>query len=56
MIPMLGGYCELVYQIYEELGYEEAVRADKSFKVLHRQLTRIENSVRYDIKGRLEIL
>ena len=56
VIPMLEGYCELVYQIYEELGYEEAVRADKSFKVLHRQLTRIENSVRYDIKGRLEIV
>lgn len=56
VIPMLEGYCEQVYQIYEELGYEEAVRADKSFKVLHRQLTRIENSVRYDIKGRLEIV
>ena len=56
VLSMLEEYCEFVYQIYEELGREEAIRADKSFEILHRQLTKIENSVRYDIKGCLEIV
>lgn len=56
IISMLEGYCELVYQIYEDLERGEEVRSDKDFKVLHRQLTEIENSVKHDIKGRMEIV
>ena len=58
-IGMLEHYCELIYQIHEELIQDTAVSTDKNsinklFKNLRKELIRIENSVKNDIKVRIE--
>lgn len=55
-IPLLEEYCELVYQIYEEIGLKEEFSVHKMYKRLHKQLIQIENCVKHDIKERLEIV
>lgn len=59
IIGMLEHYCELIYQIHEELIQEQSVSVDinsinKLFKNLRKELIRIENSLKYDIKVRIE--
>ncbi|MEY8338948.1 hypothetical protein AALB16_13165 [Lachnospiraceae bacterium 62-35] len=49
-IPLLEQYCELVYQIHEELWKNQYVSGDKAYKGLRKSLIRIENSVKNDIK------
>lgn len=69
-IPLLESYCELAYQIYEELEQWSGLSADaecadraegtmngaKAYKKLRNALLRIESSVRHDIKMRPEIV
>lgn len=55
-IPMLEEYCELTYQIHEQLGNDEAINVNKIYKSLRKSLMRIENSVKNDIKERLEVV
>lgn len=55
VIPMLEEYCELVYQIHEEIGRIEELKANKIYKRLNKQLIQIENSMRSAVKERLEI-
>ena len=52
-ISLLESYCELVYEIYGEL--EETGNGGKVYKKLRAALLRIENSIRNDVKVRLEI-
>lgn len=58
-IGMLERYCELVYNIHETLIQSQSVSADinsinKLFKNLRKELIRIENSLKNDIKVRIE--
>lgn len=56
-IPLLESYCDLVYEIYNELEQAAAGGANgsaKAYKKLRSALLRIESSIRNDIKVRLE--
>jgi len=53
-IPVLEEYCELVYQIYESLAEGQMLNANKTYKTLRSSLMKIENSVKIDIKARIE--
>ncbi len=55
-VPLLEGYCELVYRIYEDAFHEQPVNAYKAYKELHQTLLGIEDSVKNHIKERLEIV
>lgn len=53
-IELLEQYCELLFQIHEDLDQMQNVSVGKAHKTLRRQLIRIENSVKNDIPVRLE--
>lgn len=55
-IPLLEKYCELVFQIYNEIADNGQADAHKTNKSLRKALTQIENSVRNDIKVRKEVV
>lgn len=55
-IPFVESYCELAYRIYEELQQGQEISGNGTYKKLRKSLIQIENSVRYDIKARLEIV
>ena len=55
-IPLLEAYCEVVYQIHEEIGTDAPVNGHSVYKKLKKALIRISNSVRNDIKARPEIV
>lgn len=53
-VSILEKYCELVYRIYEDIIRGEKMNGGKAYKLLHSYLLKIENSVKNDIKIRLE--
>lgn len=53
-IPMLEEYCDLVYQIYEQVSGGQIASANKIYKTLKKSLKQIVLSVRNDIKITLE--
>ena len=55
-ISLLERYCELVYQIHEELNEAKTVNANNIYKKLRKALIQIHNSIRNDIKVRLEVV
>lgn len=55
-IPLLQSYCELTYQLYEGLYQNEGLSGSRVYKNLRKALTPIENSIKNDIKARLEIV
>lgn len=55
-IPILEKYCEVVYQIYEELVQGLELNVDKIYKRLQRLQIQIENSIRNGIKARAEVV
>ncbi|MCI8659498.1 MAG: hypothetical protein HFG54_04535 [Lachnospiraceae bacterium] len=55
-IPLLQSYCEVTYQLYKGLYQKEDLPGNRAYKNLKKALIQIENSVRNDIKGRLEIV
>ena len=55
-IRLVENYCELVYQIYGELNRGEDGKANNVHKRLHRLLIQVENSIRNDVKVRLEMV
>lgn len=57
-IPLLESYCELAYRIYEEINGsgDEAINENRIYKKLRKALLQIENSIRNDIKVRLEVV
>ncbi|MCM1181834.1 MAG: hypothetical protein NC337_00475 [Roseburia sp.] len=55
-IALLERYCELVYQLHEGLSAGEAVSANNLYKKLRKALIQIHNSIRNDIKVRLEMV
>lgn len=55
-IPLLEDYCELIYIIHEEIGQSQSVNENQVYKSLRKSLIQIENSVKNDIRVRLEVV
>lgn len=53
-IGMLEDYCEIIYQIYEEIAQGRTVDFVKAGNILDKTLARIRGSIREDIKVRRE--
>lgn len=53
-IPLLEAYCELAYQIYEAVSGGLDINANRAYKQMRKALIQVENSVKYDVKVRLE--
>lgn len=54
VIPLLEKYCELTYQLYENMIQGEPANGNKAYKQLRSYLLKIENSVKNDLKVRTE--
>ena len=54
-VHMLEDYCELIYQLHEEIRQQAVVNAGGFYKKLRRLLIQIENSIKNDIRVHLEI-
>lgn len=55
-IGLIEDYCELIYQIYEKMSRGADIDADEINKALEKQFVKISESVRDDIKIRLEVV
>lgn len=55
-ISRLESYCELVFQIHESTCQGSDVNANRIYKNLRKSLINIENSVKNDIKDRIEMV
>lgn len=55
-ITVLEDYCELVWHIYEEISQGSMLNASGIYKNLRKQLIRIENSIRNEIKVRYQMI
>ncbi len=53
-ISILEEYCELTYQIHEEIAQSKVLSSNKAYKNLEKLLILIESSVKNDIKVRRE--
>lgn len=53
-IPLIEDYCELAYQIYEDISRNLPVNVNQVCKALRRSLVKMENSVKNDIPERKE--
>ncbi len=54
-VSLIETYCERIYQVYEDLYSSRIFNVNNSYKRFRKLLIRIENSIRNDIKTRLEI-
>lgn len=55
-VSYIEEYCEALYRIYEELNTEPDISDNKVYKILKRNLQKIENSVRNDVSIRKEVV
>ena len=55
-VALLEAYCEVVYQIHEDLADNEEINANKMHKLLRQKLIKIENSLRNDVPIRKEVV
>ena len=53
-VSLIEAYCELVYQIYEEMAQNPSEDAAWAYRLLQDSMTEIEKSVRNDIQERIE--
>lgn len=53
-VSLLEEYCELVYQIHEGLSDMAEHNANKPYKILKQKIIKISNSIKNDIKIRLQ--
>lgn len=53
-VSLIEAYCELVYQIYEEMVQNPSEDAAWAYRLLQDSMTEIEKSVRNDIQERIE--
>lgn len=53
-VALLEGYCELIYKIHEELAAGKETNANKIYKPLRQKLVKISNSLKNDVKVRVE--
>lgn len=54
-IAKLEDYCEIVYEVHEEISGDMVVNAVKIHKKLRKSLIQVENSIKNDIRIRLEM-
>lgn len=54
-VSYIEDYCETLFRVFEEIKNSQ-INENKIYKILKRQLIKIENSVRYDIHVRKEIV
>ncbi len=55
-VSFLEEYCEMTYQLYEQLADGKLDQTVNMYKNLHKLLIKIENSIQHDIKVRSEIV
>jgi len=55
-VSLLEEYCELAYQIHEELIGSKDLNRNKVYKLLRQKLIRISNSLKNDVQIRLEVV
>lgn len=55
-VRLLESYCELAYQMHEEIVQAQSVNINKIHKNLRKQLIQIENSIKHDIPVRREVV
>lgn len=59
-LRLLDLYCKEIFDTYEELRVStvssHTINGDSTYKVLHEWLTQIENNIKSDIKGRIEVM
>lgn len=55
-VVRLEEYCETLYEVHEELSSDTAIAVSKLYKRLRKSLIQVENSVKNDIKIRLEMV
>lgn len=55
-VKLLEDYCELVFQVYTLAEQKQQLNPGKVYKQLKKQLIPIENSIRQDIRERLEVV
>lgn len=53
-VALLKEYCELVYKFHEELTDEKETNANKIYNPLRQKLVKISNSLKNDVKVRVE--
>lgn len=53
-VSLLEEYCELAYQIHEELMVRKDINTNKIYKLLRQKLIKVSNSLRNDIQVRIE--
>ena len=51
----LEEYCEVLYNIYEKLDFD-GINSDKAYKKLQKQLLKVENSVKNNIRVKTEVV
>lgn len=49
-------YCDVLYQVHEELNGRDSVNVNKIYKTLKKYMLKIENSVKHDISVRKEVV
>lgn len=54
-VRLLEDYCEMLYQIHEQIAGNQKLNANKIHKRMRQLLIRIENSVKNDIRLKIEI-
>lgn len=53
-VGLLEDYCENIYQFHENIGVNGTGNSVKMYKVLQRQLIQVENSIKNDIRQKIE--
>ncbi len=54
-VSLLEEYCELSYQVHEQLSEKKEINTNKIYKLLRQKLIRISNSLKNDVRVRFEI-
>ena len=54
-VLLLEEYCELIYQVHENLIENEGINTNKIYKHLRQKLIKISNSLKNDLQTKLEI-
>ncbi len=55
-VALLEDYCEVTYQIHQDLAENKEINANKAYKLLRQKLIKVENSFRNDIAVRTEVV
>ena len=54
VVSKLEEYCEIIYNFYENLEKNKEINANKIYKILRQKLIKIANSIKNDIKVKIE--